>query len=279
MKDFFVLRKIFLLGFFLLLWNGCKKDSTTQVDQSESVPYNVFPLTAGHQFTFGGYLTEGSTETPIGGTEINFSASWTVTPNTPLTNVFSSAVVSHLTKTSASLIIDSMNVSGALAKPKVTPVFVYYDSTANEYHYLTNFGYVFRSNFFYDSVGGKIRKDSLRFITLAVPKTGTGKEFFVFEENFNSYRFSPSTAVNINIKVTGNFEKKENLTLNVNGKDTTFSTYYLVIKNTATVPGFTPVTSVTAKFWLVEGIGPVQMFLAGDTEAPGSFRRLKSKNF
>ena len=162
---------------------------------------------------------------------------------------------------------------------KATPVFVYYDDANKEYHYVTNFGYVFRSNFFLDSARGNVRGDSLKFLTLASLNGGLGAVFTVFEGRFDSYRFSSTNPVKVSISVTGKFERQETLNLTVNGRDTTFSAYYLVITNTASVPGLSPQSSITAKFWLADGIGPVQMFLAGDAETPGSFRTMTTKNF
>jgi len=265
------------IGFSMLA--GCKK-STEPEDISESVPATIFPLTAGHRFEFSGYLTESSTEDKIPNSEAGFSASWTIFPSTPLADFLPVNAVSYLTQTSAPLILDSVRVTGILTEPKVTPVFAYYDTSSGDYYYLTNFGYFFRSYFIYESASSvKIRDDSLRFIKLASPKAKTMNEFIVHEENFQSYRFSSTTPAEINLKIVGQFEKKENLTLSVNGKDTIFTTYYLSVKNKATIVGLGTSESINAKFWLADGIGPVQFFLAGDDEAPGSFRKLKGKNF
>lgn len=274
MKKWSLLIIVMVVG--ILGIESCKKSNSVESTPSDAVPNDIFPLTPGHKLVFSGYLTSEDTETPIPGTESVFSASWTIAGTTSLAQVLFTAATGIL-PSSAVLIVDTVTVTGVLPEPKATPVFVYYDASSNVYHYLTNFGYVFRSYSINDG-NGHVRSDSLRFITLASPSVGTGVDFEVFHESFDSYRFG-TIAVPIDVSIKGNFEKKEDLTLTVNGKDTTFTTYYLVITNTATIPNFSPVTSITAKFWLAEGIGPVQMFLAGDAEAPGSFRKLTAKNF
>jgi hypothetical protein len=259
------------------LFVGCKDDDSVSTTD-KTVPNDVFPLTAEHKFEYSGYFTNQDTETPIAGTSGFYNSTWTVVaPSYPLASILGplAAVVAGAPngRASAALIMDSTLTAPGGAR-KATPVFAYYDSVSADYYYMTNLGLFFRSSVIKDSANAGVRIDSLRFIRLASPKAGIGGSFPCLEENFVSYA-NPSAPTTITLKITGAWESKQDVTVN----DVTYSAYYLVISRAAFV-GTTPVNSgVTAKIWLVQGIGPVKMFLAGDAETPGNYRELKSKNF
>lgn len=267
----------FIVACFLAFY-GCKADDPAPVETppvSEPVPSNIFPLVKGKRYEFSGYLTSGSSETMVTGST-SLQAIWVNLGDTALSAVLDSSAVTHIPKSSATLFIDSLTVPGFLAATDVTPVFVYKDNSSGDYYYLTNFGYVFR---YYKisadtSSTHTIRGDSLNFIRLAPAVAKTMEEFPVYKKTVQSYAFG-TTAAPLEINIVGKYEKKENLTLSLNGKDTTVTAYSLVITSVSTLGALPPQSSVSAKFWLAEGIGPVQMFLAGDNEAPGSFRKLK----
>ena len=272
---------LFLVVFCVLLVSiGCKQKDDSPVEPSvihDPIPSDIFPLTKGHQFEFGGYLTSASSETKINGTE-NLKATWTIIGDTSLTSIFGSSLVSHLSVNSALLVIDNLEVAGVITS-RTTPVFIYRDKSNGDYYYLTNFGNLFRSYSIYAAGSSeKVRADSLRFIKLAPGTSSLNTPFTVFSETFQSYYFGP-TPVALKLEIIGNYEQKTNLSLTVNGKDTTITSYYLTITNNATMGSLSPQKSINAKFWLASGIGPVQFFLAGDSEGPGSFRKLIKKNF
>ncbi|MFA6457401.1 MAG: hypothetical protein WCW40_11310 [Bacteroidota bacterium] len=262
-----------------MIFFGCKKDDPAPLETGaagEPVPPNIFPLTKGKRFDFSGYLTSGSTETAVAGST-TLQASWVVVGDTTLASVFGSSVVSHISKTTATMIIDSLTVPGIISPAHVTPVFIYREANNGDYYYLTNFGNVFRTYMISSDTSSAhaIRSDSLQFIKLSPKSISTGEQFSVFTQTVQSYYFG-STAIPLTINISGKYERKENIQLKLNNKDTTVAAYYLTITNIATLGALPPKTSLSAKFWLAEGIGPVQMFLAGDSEAPGSFRKLVS---
>lgn len=86
---------------------------------------------------------------------------------------------------------------------------------------------------------------------------------------------NPTAPTDITLKIIGKWEGKQDVTVN----GTTYSAYYVVISRQAIVNGTVANSGVTAKLWMVQGVGPVKMFLAGNSEAPGNYRELKSKNF
>ncbi|MBI2430244.1 MAG: hypothetical protein HYV29_15885 [Ignavibacteriales bacterium] len=262
----------------IAMFNGCK-DETTAPAEDKTVPNDVFPLTAGHKFTYNGYLTVQDTETPVSGSSAVYASSWSVgSAATPLSAIFGAQYGAYVSsknggRTSASLIYDSTTVAPGVTV--FTPIFVYYDSTSHDYYYMTNLGQFFRSSVVKDSAGAAgVRMDSLRFIKLASPSAGIGGTFTCFEQTYASYA-NPGAVTNITLKITGKWEGKQDVT--VNGQ--TFSAYYIKIDRAAVVNGVTASSGVTAKVWLVKGVGPVKMFLAGNTESPGNFRELTVKNF
>ncbi|MDD8017536.1 MAG: hypothetical protein PHP42_04120 [Bacteroidota bacterium] len=264
-----------------LVLNGCKKKDDAVVTPpvvDNSVPKNVFPLTAGHALMYNGYLTSGDTETKIAGTDAGYSSTWVITGNTPLAAVLG-PLAQFIPRTSASLILDTTK---AVGKVVFTPIFAYYDTTSGDYYYLTNLGYNYRKyqvSLASDS-GKKIRIDSLKFIKLASPSAGIGTEFSAYHDTLLAYLAGPGTTpTKLVVDIKGKFDSKQNVTVNVNGKDSTFSAYYLIITNVAGPAGGTQTGGITARLWLVPGVGPVQMFIAGNVEQPGNYRTLKGMNF
>jgi hypothetical protein len=275
------MKKSLIWAFFMsvMMLVGCDENTlppAADTTPHDPVPADIFPLTKGHQYEFGGYLTSGSSETKVPGSE-SLSATWTILGDTALTSVFAGPMVSHLSVSSASLIFDQLNVPG-IQSTKTTPVFIYRDQSNGDYYYLTNFGNFFRSYAIYAAGTEKIRGDSLRFIKLSAGSAKLNTPFTVFLETFQSNFFGP-TAIALKLEIIGNYEQKTGVSLNLNGKDTTITSYYLTVTNSASLGSVSPQRSVNAKFWLAPGIGPVQFFLAGDSEAPGSVRKLTKKNF
>ncbi|NUN69638.1 MAG: hypothetical protein HUU02_08005 [Bacteroidetes bacterium] len=258
----------------LLMFTGCKEDETT-APVDTSIPSDVFPLTAGRQFVYNGWFTNADTETPIPNTNLFYRTSWTVLKaDTPLVKVFGPLYIAAKSegKTSSALVLDS-TLTSPTGPYKLTPVAAYQNPTTNDYYYMTNLGYFYRSLAIKtSSTDTTYRNDSLRFIKLASPSVGLGASFVCFEETFTTY---PSGS-QIKLKITGTWGgSTENVTVN----GTTYTTYPIVIARAVTSGTNTLSSGVTAKIWLAKGIGPVKMFLAGDPETPGNYRELKSKNF
>ncbi|MDP1675814.1 MAG: hypothetical protein Q8L88_03030 [Bacteroidota bacterium] len=267
----------------LMAFNGCKKDGDPVSVADTTIPDDIFPLKATNRFVYSGYFTNADTETPIAGTDALYSTSWTLGSSaTPFSAIFGATYGGLVSannggRTSASLIYDTtlivppLTPAGVTVK-KFTPIFAYYDTVNADYYYMTNLGLFFRGSVIRDSANGGIRRDSLRFIKLASPRAKIGGEFTSFQQSYISYS-NPLAPTTIVLTVTGKWESKVDVTVN----DTTYSSYYLIISRTAKVGTATVASGVTAKLWLVKGVGPVKMFLAGDAEAPGNYRVLKSK--
>jgi hypothetical protein len=248
---------------FLLFLPGCSKDENPINGGGETVPPNLFPLVQGRVFLYSGYLTQLSTETKIQGSDL--TSSWTLAGNFPLgiqpyPNPF--------------LILDSTNIPGFAISGLARQFFIDADTATGEYQFLSNLGFLFRSQGIYvtpgDSSSG-VRPDSLVWINLLKTSSGVGSKWIAYNNTFTA-RIGP-----LRLEIEGEIEAKENLTL----AGTTFETYRLVATRKIYLgAGTTPIsTGVTAKLWVTAGIGPVRIWLYGDDESNGKFMDLTGKNF
>lgn len=250
---------------------GCEKDSPTETTDT-TIPDNIFPLTAGRVISYNGYLTQNDTETKISASEAGYSTTWSITTKIPVAAVFPNPPFN--VTGSAYLIRDTTKVPGVGVTSKFTPVFADYDSTTGAYTYMTNLGFFYRTFQVKSSGLTTIKNDSLRFIVLANPRAGMGGTFTCLDENFSgSVAGTPTT---VNLKITGTWGSEKQT---VTGGGATYEAYYLEIRRVVTI-GTTPVaTGLTAKLWVVPGVGPVKMHLIGDAESHGNYRVISGKNF
>ncbi len=252
--------------------NGCKEKTTAPPVVDLTVPDDIFPLVSGRFIEYNGYLTQNDTETKIAASEATYYTKWSIGTSIPITAVFPSPPFT-VPSGNGVLVRDTTRIPGIGLTFRFTPVFVKYDSTTAEYQYLTNLGLFYRTFAIRTTGTTNTRADSLRFIFLAKPRAKIGNEFTAFDENFSgTVSGSPAT---ITLKITGKFEAKEDLVIGT----TTYNTYRVVISRIISL-GATPIaTGVTAKLWVVKGVGPVKMWLYGDAENSGHFRTMTNKNF
>ena len=265
------LRAAMVAALTVLFVAGCEKDSTTEPADT-TIPDNIFPLTAGRVISYNGYLTQNDTETKIAASEAGYSTTWSIATKIPVTAVFPNPPFN--VSGSAYLIRDTTKVPGVGVAMKFTPVFANYDSATGAYTYMTNLGFFYRTFQVKAAGSANIANDSLRFIVLANPRAGLGGTFTCFDENFSgSVAGTPAT---INLKITGTWGTAKQ---SVTGGGVTYEAYYLEIRRVVTI-GSTPVaTGLTAKLWVVPGVGPVKMHLIGDSESHGNYRVITGKNF
>jgi hypothetical protein len=250
---------------------GCEKDNGAD-PLDTAIPDNIFPLTAGRVIMYNGYLTQNDTETKITASEAGYSTSWTITTKIPVTAVFPNPPFN--VSGNAYLVRDTTRVPGVGVTMKFTPVFADYDSATGAYRYMTNLGYFFRTFQVKAAGSANIASDSLRFIVLANPRAGMGGTFTCFDETFAGS--VAGSATNVNLKITGTWGTAKQA---VTTATATYDAYYLEIRRVVTI-GTTPVaTGLTAKIWLVAGVGPVKMHLLGDAESHGNYRVITGKNF
>ncbi|QQS37982.1 MAG: hypothetical protein IPM56_08610 [Ignavibacteriales bacterium] len=259
---------LYLIAFGVLnafLFTGCSKDDDpVNGNTPDPVPDNIFPLTAGHVLIYNsGSLLSLDTDVPIAGSDVGYESKWIIAGKVaPGPSPF----------TQPTVILDTTKVFGQTV-PRT--FLAHHDTVANEFHFLTNLGYFFRSQKIYttpgDSTSG-IRADSLRWILLAKPSADVGVDWVAFNETFTS-----NVVGQVRLEIKGEFEAKENLT--AGGTD--YVTYRLVATRRVYLGSSTTSisTSPTAKLWMAENVGPVKIELRGDAESNGKVQTLTAKNF
>lgn len=251
------------------------QDDTTIIPTNTYIPKAIFPLIAGRMFHYTGHLTQQDTETPVSGTDAEgvYSASVEIGSTTPLYTVFGPAA-EKISVSTAVLLADSAKISTLNPNMTYTPRFMYQDTLSADYYMLTNLGLFFRSAHIKDSLNASgVRADSLKFIKLASPAAGIGREFISFDQNFISFA-NPSAPMTIQLRYVGKWAKKE--TLSVHGQQ--FIAYNLITSRTASISGILISSGIVMRMWFADSIGPVRMFLAGDAESNGHYRELISTN-
>lgn len=242
---------------------GCKKEESNPTDgggTSDPVPANIFPLTPGNVLMFNsGNLLHADSDSAIAGTSTGFQSKWIIAGK---------VAPGPAPYTQPTLIIDTTIVAGQTARRNFL---AHHDTVSNEFWFLTNLGYFFRSQQI-NGTDGNVRGDSLRWILLAKPSAGIGVEWVSFNETFTSALVGP-----VRLEIKAAFEAKETLA----AAGTTFETYRLV--STRRVYLGTSTTSIstgiTARLWMVDNVGPVKIELRGDAESNGKVQTLTGKNF
>lgn len=255
----------FVLVFIVLfLFGACSDDNPVNGGTPDPVPANIFPLTPGNVLVYNsGSLLYLDTDSLIPGTSANFQSRWVIAGKVaPGPSPYNQPTV----------ILDTTVVAGQT----IARIFLAHHETGpNEFHFLTNLGYFYRSQKIYttpgDSTSG-FRADSLKWILLAKPSAGVGVEWVAFNETFTS-----DVVGQIRLEIKSAFEATENIT----AAGTDYVSYRLVA--TRRVYLGTSATSIstnpTAKIWMVENIGPVKIELRGDAESHGKVQTLTGKNF
>lgn len=266
MKDFrsliFFWCVIGLLSVSLI--SGCSEDESPIVDDPDPVPANIFPLTPGHVLVYNsGTLLNLDTDVPIAGTEIGYQSKWVIAGQLP---------VGPPPYTNPTVILDTTVVVGQTV---VRSFLAHLEATPNEYYFLTNLGYFFRSQKIYNTPGDStsgVRTDSLRWILLAKPSAGVGVEWVAFNETFTS-----AVVGQIRLEIKAEFEDTETIT----AAGTNYLTYRLVATRRVYLGSSTTSisTNPTAKLWMSEDVGPIQIELRGDAESNGKRQTLTGKNF
>lgn len=259
----FLIPAVMILG--IITFQGCD-DETVSPEDIQPILDDLFPLVPGRAIVYGeGTLLFNDTQTPIPGSSVGFNSKWVVAGNTPL------PVPPH---TNPVVVIDTTNVP-AFATTSVRQFFIQKDTTTGNFDFLTNLGFLFRSQKIYNTPGDSTtgaRGDSLVWIGLSKSSEGLNREWVAYTANYVS-----SVLGNIKFEVVGKFEGKETLTIG----GTNYEAYKLVATRriylgTSTVPAS---EGTTAMLWLAKDIGPIKIILIGDAESHGKSQTMTAKNF
>jgi len=258
---FFLLMITGVFSLFIIM--GCDEEESPIDDNTpDPVPANIFPLDSGHVLIYNeGTLLNLDTDVPIAGTEVGYQSKWIIAGR-----------IAYLPPyTTPTAILDTTVVLGNTA---ARTFLAHLDAALNDYYFLTNLGYFFRSQKIYttpgDSTSG-FRADSLRWILLANPSAGVGVEWESFNETFTS-----ATVGQIRLEIKAEFEATETIT----AAGTNWLTYRLVATRRVYLGSSTTSisTNPTAKLWLAENVGPIQIELRGDAESNGKRQTMTAKN-
>ncbi len=249
MKFLIIAIPIFVLA--VIFAAGCNSSSSSSTGPVVTpITEDLFPLAAGHQFEYTGYLVDtNQVSTPVPGQPTPYKASWTLYPG----------------PSGSWIIIDSTSVGGVAYPPK--PFLIKKDAEGS---------FWFRQTLgpFYRAVQASY-SDTAIWVLLAKPSVGIGVEWNAFDTTVTGTVNGITTS--IHFQIFGSIEAKEVITDSTaaRAQDTTYRvrTYRKI-----TVSGFS-LTQTTAKLWLQPNVGPVQIDIAGDPENYGHFRVLSKRNF
>lgn len=254
-----------ILFSFSIIFTSCDEDSTGPGDEVQPITDDLFPLIQGRVIVYGeGSLLLNDTQTPVPGSEAGFNSKWIVAGNVAF------PVPPH---TNPTLVLDTTNVP-AFGVTNVRQFFIQKDTSTGNFDFLTNLGFLFRSQKIYNTPGDStsgVRSDSLVWINLSKSTEGVGREYVAYTANYTSATLGP-----IRFEIVGKFDR-ENLTV----AGTTYNTYKLTATRRIYLGTSTSAVSVgtTAVLWLAADVGPVKIILIGDAESHGKSQTMTSKNF
>jgi len=267
LKRYILLRLLFIPFFLLSIsfsFLSCDEDSTSL--DVQAILDDLFPLVTGRTIIYGeGTLLRNDTQEPISGTENGFTSQWEVGSNITLP---------YLPYTNPVVILDITSVPAAGISNSPRQFFIHKDTTNGNFDFLTNLGYLFRSQKIYNTPGDStsgIESDSLIWIGLSKSTEGVGKEWVAYTANYTS-----ATLGVIKFEIVGMFERE---TLTLSG--TNYDTYKLTATRKIYLGNSTTAVSIgtTAILWLAPNIGPVKIILIGDGESHGKSQTMTSRNF
>jgi hypothetical protein len=220
---------------------------------------DLFPLVAGRVIVYGeGTLLLNDTQDSIPGSNVGFNSKWEVGANIPPNPV---------------IIYDTTNIP-AFGVTSTREFYIQKDTTTGDFDFLTNLGFLFRSQKIYNTPGDStsgVKSDSVVWIGLSKSTEGVGREYVAFTANYTSATLGP-----IRFEIVGKFDRE---TLTIAG--TNYNTYKLTATRRIYLGSSTSAVSVgtTAVLWLAADIGPVKIILIGDAESHGKSQTMTAKNF
>ncbi len=266
MKRYKLLRLLFIPVFLLSVSFSFLSCEASTSPEEQAILDDLFPLVFGRTIIYGeGTLLRNDTQEPIPGTETGFTSKWFVGPNTPLP---------YLPHTNPVVILDTTSIPAAGISNYGRTFFIHKDTSNGNFDFLTNLGYLFRSQRIYNIAGDStsgIKSDSLVWIGLSKSTEGIGKEWVAYTANYTS-----ATLGIIRFEIVGMFERE---TLTISG--TNYETYKLTATRKIYLGTSSTAVSIgtTAILWLAADIGPIKIILIGDGESHGKSQTMTSRNF
>jgi len=247
---------------------GCKKDEeTTNPVVIVPITDNLFPLTVGNKFTYGGYATiAGSGDTMPDPLSV-YKTVWTIA-----TNVAPSPLGG-----TATAIVDSTTLPVGPGGAGVTfarNLLIKKDSVKNDYYFMQTIGPFKRV---FGITVGTAPSDTLIWVAVARGSQGvgsTGAQWTAYDSTFTGTGGS-----SVRLQIFGKIETQETIT-DSSSAHTQYLTYRSRTWRRITISGSVVQDDyTTSKLWLAKDIGPVQVRIVEDTENIGHFRVMRSRNF
>jgi len=267
MKNFSPLWLLFMLAAIALA--GCPGDETTTPPTVVPITADLFPLTAGNGFAYTGYATAPGSGSQIPDPTASYRTVWTIGPNVP----------TPLGGT-ATLVVDTTTGPfgpGGFVVTVSRNLLIQKD-TAGDFFFIQTIGPFKRV---FGIPVGTTAADTLIWVAVARPTQGVGMTGAVWTAYDSTFTGIGGTMVQL--QIFGQFEAMETIQDSTGvasslAKDRV--TYRSRTWRKITVGGtVVQDDATTSQLWLAEDIGPVQMRIVEDTENPGHFRILTSKNF
>jgi len=255
----------------LLTLAGCKDDETpTNGGGGGVVPItdDLFPTTVGHKFTFDGFATAPNSGATIPDPSNSYNTVWTIAAN---------GVPSPIGGT-ATLIIDSTRGPfgpGGFVVTVARNLLVRKDSLGDFFFTQTIGPFKRAFGIPIDTTAGA--SDTLISVAVSRPSQGagtTGQQWTAYDQTFTG-----SGNVSVRLEIFGQIQAAEMIG-DSSGTSTMYNTYRSRTWRKITVGGTVVQNDATTSLiWLAKDIGPIQVRIVEDTENPGHWRTLKSKNF
>jgi hypothetical protein len=258
MVNFQTMRNIFLsitLILPLLLAGGCKSnDTSTNPPVITPITEDLFPLVAGRQFQYTGYLVyQGTVDSAVQPSVGAYAASWTVLPG----------------PSGTWLIQDSTTVFSATT---VRYFQIKKDTSNGDFSFRQTLGP------FYRAINASYT-DTAVWIGIARPSMGIGTSWTAFDTTVTGNIPGVGSAP-VHFQIFGEIVGQFSITDSSSAHTVYPHAYKVRTWRKITAGGFVVQDdATTAILWLVANIGPVQIDVAGDTENYGFFRVMTGKNF
>ena len=243
---------LILAVMILFATNGCKKDDSPAQETVTPITDDLFPLTAGHQYQFWGYLVKKNTvDSEYANTHFVYQSTWTLIP----------------TGSSAVWLIKDSTTVGYPNTPSYLQIM---KTSSGDFSFRQTLGPFYRAfNIAYT--------DTLIWVEVAKPSVGLGVQWTAFDTTIN--KDTLGTTIPIHLQIFGKIEAQESITDSTSGHVVhncyRVRTWRKISVGTSVVQD----DATTGKIWLAKDVGPVQLNIAGDSENYGHFRVMKSKNF
>lgn len=228
---------------------------TIPITVTGPITSDLFPIVAGHNFTYKGYAI-ATTGIPLADPTDRYQTVWTIGPSYPPIP-------------GSTVIVDSTRlIHPTLGEILIARNLIIVKNPATgEFFFAQTLGPFFRAF-------NIARTDTVRVVSIAKPSVGIGNTWTSFDSTYVD-----GTGANIRLEILGKVEDGEVIT-DSSATHTTHETIRFRTWRRISVNGAVVVdNATTSKLWLRKDVGPVQVLIAQDTENYGHFRVLSDKNF